>query len=185
MSKNIEITNDDHVWAEQNYKMTLIQYADYRCPYSAAAFPTICSTLKGYKNDIRFVYRQFPLVELHPGAFQMSLFAEAAGRQGLFWPAHKLLFESYRKLNSHSLSDFIERCGLNPEQFVEDLNSPSLREKIINDLDTGIQLGVVKTPSFILEGKLYQDEWHQSGFKNEIEQALKKLLVFTDARTTI
>jgi protein-disulfide isomerase len=170
----IEIAIDDHVKGNAGMPVTLIQYADYRCPYSGAAYPVLQETLSQFEGKVRFVYRHFPLIHLHPAAFPLSVFAEAAGKQGLFWHAHDLLFGAQRSITDERLMQFIGELGIKVDQFNSDLESENIKQKIVKDISRGKALGVQKTPSFLINGKLYQDEWHGSGLRNEIASALEE-----------
>jgi protein-disulfide isomerase len=174
----IEIASDDHIKGDAGMPITLIQYADYRCPYSGAAYPVLQETLAQFAGKIRFVYRHFPLIHLHPAAFPLSQFAEAAGRQGFFWQAHDLLFGSQNSITDERLTQFIEELAIGPDQFKSDLESENIKQKILKNISSGKALGVQKTPSFLINGRLYQDEWHRSGLRNEITLALENFRKF-------
>jgi len=174
LKSDLKIAKDDHVKGDDERPITLIQYADYRCPFSGAAFPVIQETLAEYQEVIRFVYRHFPLVQLHPGAFLLSQFAEAAGRQGHFWAAHQLLFGSQNLINDEKLTHFLLQQNVDESRFREDIESKEVSAKIMNDMMTGKKLGVHKTPSFFLNGRLFQSEWHQSGLRDQIRDLLGK-----------
>lgn len=168
----LEITSDDHVAGEASAPVTLIQYADYRCPFSAQALRPIEQTLNGLRDKVRFVYRQFPLVQLHPGSYELSQFAEAVAKQGHFWRAHELLFNVQQSLDDQTLGDFLTRFKIDESKLNHDMKSEEIKAKIARDMETGKELGVKKTPTFLVNGKLFQDEWHQSGMRDQILSAV-------------
>src|SRR5688500_4694138 len=87
----------DHVRGPANSPVTLVQYGDYECPYSGAAFPIIKDIQSRINDGLRFVFRNFPIGS-HPHAQQAAEAAEAAGRQDKFWEMHDLLFENQKHL---------------------------------------------------------------------------------------
>jgi len=167
------IAKDDHVKGDAHARVTLIHFADYRCPYSAAAHPVVKATLSHFEGRARYVYRHFPLTELHPAALPLARFAEAAGQQGFFWQAHDFLFGFQREITDERLARFIDELGIDPARFDAALESEATTRRVMRDVESGKTLGVHKTPSFWIDGKLYQDEWHRSGLRDEIAAALE------------
>jgi protein-disulfide isomerase len=172
MSKYLTIDGMDHERGAKQAPLTVIHYADYQCPFSGDAFAVIEKTLSQFEGKVRFVYRHFPLVHLHPDALALSQFAEAAGEQGHFWETHDFLFRTQKSLSDEKLEQFLSKLGLDMEKFSASLDSQKVKEKIKRDVESGKALGVHRTPTFILNGHLYQDEWHESGLKHQIERAL-------------
>ena len=170
----IEIASDDHVKGTDGLPVTLIHYADYQCPYSKSAYLVLQETLSQFEGKVRLVYRHFPLVHLHPAAYFFAQFAEAAGMQGFFWQAHDLLFGSRQQITDDRIAQFIVENKINDNQFKLDLESERIKQKIANDVSGGHAMGVQKTPSFLINGTLYQSEWHESGLENEIALALEQ-----------
>ncbi len=168
----LTIQSNDHILGKAKAKITLIQYADFQCPFSAAAAPLIRKTVREFGDDMCFVFRNFPLIHLHPFAFIASFVAEAAGEQGKFWQAHDLLFLNQRKFSPDAISDYFDLLELQPETFESSLKSKKLMNKIRNDQLSGANLSVKKTPSFFLNGQFYQNEWHESAMKHQIEKIL-------------
>lgn len=169
---SIEIDPNDHCKGTKSPAVTFIHYADYRCPYSGDAYPVIERTLEQFEGKILFIYRHFPLVHLHPQALLLSKFAEAAGEQGHFWEAHDLLFRAQRSLTNERLQEFVMSHKLDAAKFASAIDSERVRLKIENDLIKGKASGVQKTPSFVINGSLYQNEWHDSGFRDELSALL-------------
>ena len=161
----------DHVKGASTASVILVEYADFQCPFSAAAASVIAETVSDFRDKIQFVYRHFPLSHLHPAAMLLSQFSEAAASQDLFWEAHDFLFRSQKHINDETIRSFVSKHGLDEKELFQILESQSVRAKIEKDLLTGRALGVEKTPSFILNGKLYQNEWHKSGLREELQNA--------------
>ncbi len=89
-----EVNTEGHAKGPDSAKITLIEYSDFECPYCARAFPTVKQIVETYPNDVRFIYRQFPLTSIHPSAQKAAEASECAADQGKFWEYHDKLFES-------------------------------------------------------------------------------------------
>jgi protein-disulfide isomerase len=132
-------------------RLTLVEYGDYQCPYCRRAHPFVQRMLNEHGNELRFVFRHFPLQEVHDQAFTAALAAEAAGKQSKFWPMHNLLFENQERFHQKSLFlDLAEELGLDPNQFIVDRKREDLVDKIEKDFKSGIYSGVNRTPTFFL-----------------------------------
>lgn len=138
-------------------RMTLVEYGDYQCPYCRRAQSLVQRLLKEVGNDLRFVFRHFPLKEIHAQAFTAALSAEAAAKQGKFWPMHELLFENQDHFNKKTLFlDLAEELGLDLGRFIVDRKDDNIASKIEKDFGSGIYSGVNRTPTFFLnESKVY------------------------------
>src|SRR5688572_27585881 len=88
------VNNRDQQTGNLEARLTLVEYGDYQCPYCRRAHPLVLRLLKELGSELRFVFRHFPLQEIHPQAVTAAISAEAAARQGKFWPMHGLLFEN-------------------------------------------------------------------------------------------
>lgn len=145
-------------------KITLVEYGDYQCPHCGHAHPLLKRLLKEMGNDIRFVFRNFPLQEIHPAAYMAALAAEAASKQQMFWPMHDQIFENQQRLNGHAFVDFAEKLQLNMQQFARDWKSDAIQGKVEADFESGIRSGVNGTPTFFVNGEmlLSYDESYES-----------------------
>lgn len=160
----------DHIFGKVDSKVTLIEYGDFQCPPCASIHPTIKTVIEEYKDQIQFVFRNFPITTSHPNAKAAAGTAEAAGLQGKYWEMHDKIFESqsaWSNLGGTERTDFFagyaKDLGLDIDKFDSDLsgttNSVSVNEKINFDYALGKKAGVDATPTFYLNGvKLSQDE---------------------------
>ncbi len=108
---------------------------------------------------MRFVFRHFPLVELHPHALAAAEAAEAAGAQGKFWAMHDMLYENQGALEIEDLVEYANALELDIEQFTGDLVSHAHLERVQRDFRSGVQSGVRGTPTFFINDVLYEDSW--------------------------
>jgi len=146
------VNSEDHHQGNVNATITLVEYGDFECPHCRRAHPFINQLLKERNNEMHFVFRNFPLQEIHPHAYTSAIAAESAGKQGKFWEMHDLIFENQDKLNGNFLMSLAQDLGLGMIQFGKDLKSEAVQKKIEMDFESGIRSGVNGTPSFFLNG---------------------------------
>ena len=149
----LPITNHDHVQGADGAPITLIEYADFECPYSREAVKTVQVLQREFGGNLRFVFRHFPLAEKHPHAIQAAEAAEAAAAQGGFWPMYALLFEHQWELEYSDLMDYAGRLGLDKTTFGEALKTHHYFERVRTDVGTGRRHGVTGTPTFFVNGQ--------------------------------
>lgn len=128
---------------------TLVEFSDYQCPACSSFAPVVEDIINKYPDQLRFVYRHFPL-DQHQFAYQAALAAEAAGKQGKYWPMHQLLFENQNDLKSELFPEFAKKLNLNMDKFNSDFNSRGLKDKVERDRADGFRLGIDATPTFYL-----------------------------------
>lgn len=165
MSKLKSAVNaNDHHLGNVNATITLVEYGDFQCPHCRLAHPFIKRLLKERDNDLHFVFRNFPLTEVHPHAYTAAITAESAGKQDKFWEMHDLIFENQDKLNTKFLMFLAENIGLDMKQFAKDSKSNELQSKIETDFESGVRSGVNGTPTFFINGikLLTYDETYES-----------------------
>ena len=165
MSKlKLPVNSADHHEGNINAGIILVEYGDYQCPYCGRAYPLIKRLLKERGNDIHFVFRNFPLSEIHVHALAAAIAAEAAGKQDKFWEMHDRIFENQDLLADDFLLSSAQSLGLDMKQFKMDSKSEELQKKIESDFDSGVRSGVNGTPSFFLNGAklLTYDETYKS-----------------------
>lgn len=164
----------DHMQGKIGALITLVEYGDFQCEHCKEAHPIVKKILSTYKNNLLFVFRHFPLLEVHPYARLAAMVAEAAGRQNKFWEMHDLLFEN-QALFSKEETIWIELAktlDLDIVKFRADLYNPVLQEKIESDFKSGIISGVNGTPSFFINGKKFNGP---SDFKSLTEAMITHL----------
>jgi len=134
----------------------ILEYGDYECPYSRQAFRAIEFVEQELSGCIRFAFRHFPLVQIHPHAFGASAAAEAAALQDRFWAMHALLFRSQQALEDDDLLQYAEQLGLDVARFDEDRVGPDIRRRIRRDVESGLASGEVRgTPTLFIDGVVY------------------------------
>ena len=143
----------DHVRGPDDAPVTLIEYADFECPYCGQAEPVVRELLAQFGGDLRYVFRHLPLVDVHEHAQLAAEAAEAAGAQGRFWEMHDLLFAHQDALTLQDLEGYARELGLDVERFAERLRTRKYAPRIARDVDSADQSGVAGTPSFFINGR--------------------------------
>ena len=135
----------------------LIQYGDFQCENSAAVYPEIKMLQEKMGNQLKFVFRHFPLSAIHPLSVNAAVAAEAAALQGglSFWNMHDMIFENQKYLGHSSFSRFAEEIELNTMLFEDARRDKKLVQKIASDYESGVKSGVSGTPTFFFNGKKY------------------------------
>ena len=166
----------DHYYGNPLAPVELIQYGDFNCEHSAAAYAEIKMLQDKMGNQLKFVFRHFPLSTIHPMAVDAAVAAEAASLQGelKFWQMHDMIFENQKYLTTAALSKFAEEIGLNVNSFETDRRNKKLIWKVTSDFESGIKSGVNGTPTFFINGHLYNG-FHD--FEN-LYQTCKYILTF-------
>lgn len=145
------ITEDDHVRGNKNAPVTLIEYSDFECPYCGAFVPTVEQALAKYKDQVRLVYRHFPL-SFHPSALPAALAAECAAEQGKFWEFHDAMFKNQTNLTNAYFKQLAATNKLNTTKFNDCLSSQKYLDKVQNQAAAGGAAGVNNTPgTFVID----------------------------------
>ncbi len=154
----------DRVRGASNAPITLVEYGDYECPHCGRAYFILKSLEEAMGDDLRFVFRNFPLSQVHPHALAAAHAAEAAGLQGRFWEMHDLLFENQEFLEGPHILQYAMRCGLDLDRFARDVDSEVVAAKVKADFLSGARSGVNGTPTFFVNGHRYDDSWEPGPF---------------------
>jgi protein-disulfide isomerase len=163
------IGEKDHRLGPLDAPAQLVEYGDYQCPFCADALPGVKRILLRHGDGILFVFRHFPLVSQHPRAWRAAIAAEAAGAQGRFWPMHAHLLGNQHELSEEELRTHARALGLDMTAYERDLHDPQLTARVREDALSGIQSGVLGTPTFFVNGRRLE-----GGFKEgELEAAVE------------
>jgi len=154
----IPVNAEDHVQGLESAPITLVEYGDYECPHCAAAYPIIKRVQKKLGPKLRFVFRNFPLSNMHPVAESAAEAAEAAGAQGKFWEMHDAIFENQERFGQDDLlEDLAEDLKLDIRRFESDLASSKFKEHVRKDFMGGVKSGVNGTPTLFINGERFDE----------------------------
>jgi protein-disulfide isomerase len=152
------VSASDHMQGQDDAFVTLVEYADYQCPYCGDAHPVIKRLQKSLGKKLRFVFRNFPLAQAHPFALLAARAAEAAELQGKFWEMHDMIFENQEQLEPEVLPVWAHQIGLDVNQFAKAVSEGQVTKRIEDDYASGLESGVDGTPSFFINGARYEGE---------------------------
>lgn len=153
--------------------VTLMEFADFQCPFCARNLPLVQQVLDAYPKDVKFVYKEFPLTSIHQNAMNASKAAIAAKRQGKYWEMHDALFENYQNLAEDNLKKIAGEVGLDVAQWEKDYKSPEVDKDVQDDMRLASQSDVRGTPTMFVNGKRVANRSFE-GIKEMIESALKE-----------
>jgi len=149
----------DHIEGPPDAAATLVEYGDYECPFCGQAYPIIKAVQRHLENRLRFVFRNFPLTEMHPHALKAAMAAEAAGAHGQFWPIDDLLYEHQNALDERSVARYAESLRLDVERFRSELRGETYASRVHEDFMSGVRSGVNGTPTMFVNGVRHDGPW--------------------------
>jgi len=175
MSLKPPVSARDHIQGNSDAAIELVEYGDYQCPYCGRAYPIIKLIQQRFGDNLKFVFRNFPLSEIHPQAKKAAVAAEAADKQNKFWQMHDIIFENQQQLHQSALMEYAKLIGLDVEQFKDDLTNDELVKRVEDDLESGLRSGVNGTPGFFINGKKYDDSWDEDSLEAYIKAKITLL----------
>ncbi len=130
--------------------------------------------LKQYPNEVKLVYKNFPIASIHKFAHKAAVAALAAGEQGKYWEYHDLLFKDYKNINDAKIVEIATTLGLDMEKFFQDMTNQDFINLVNDDYQEGVNAGVRGTPTIFINGRLLKQR-SLSNFKAIIDDELKKV----------
>lgn len=152
--------------------VTIVEFSDFQCSYCAKVLPTVKQALDEYKTEAKLVFRHFPLIHFHKDAFKAALAAEAAKQQGKFWEMHDKIFENQGNIKEGDLLKYAEELKLDMDAFKKTMNSQETKEIVERDMELGKEFGILATPSFFINGKMFFGNKPIEVFREAIDDAL-------------
>jgi protein-disulfide isomerase len=138
-----------------NAKVTIVEFSDFQCPFCVKAIPQLEAVLKAFPNDVRLVYKQFPL-DQHSQAALASRASLSAHAQGKFWPLHDKMYANHRAINRQTVLEWAKELGLDMPKFTKLLDAPETQAAVDRDMADGTRAAVSATPTIYINGKKYQ-----------------------------
>jgi protein-disulfide isomerase len=174
-----DVSDHDHAIGSANAPVTLVEYGDYQCPYCYQAHPIVSSIRRELGEQLRFVFRNFPLAEIHPRAMRAAEAAESVaahtGEQA-YWVMHDLTFEhqqdSKDALDDEHLVGYAAEAGAVATLVQRDLDEGTFESRVRSDFLGGVRSGVNGTPTFFINGRRFEGNWtHVLSLIDAIRQA--------------
>ncbi len=168
-----------HIRGNVNAPVTLEEFGDFQCGSCGAYYPELKKIEAEFGDRLRVIFRELPLVPTHEHALLAAQAAEAAGLQGKFWEMHDKLYENQKTWTEARdlvpvFVDYAKQIGLNPDQFMKDLNGDKVAMRIFQDGKRAHAFNLRSTPTFFVNGKqATDDQWKPEGLRQMINDALK------------
>jgi protein-disulfide isomerase len=173
----LPVGDRDHVQGPATAPVTLVEYGDYECPYCRAAVPIVLE-LQGLLGDqLRYVFRHFPLTGLHPHAQHAAEAAEAAAAQGKFSEMHVALFEHQEALEDDHLVQYAADLDLDTARIRRELGAHSYAGRVREDFESGLSSGARGTPTFFLDDTRYDGIIGVRQFLSAIQDAHPEIVI--------
>ncbi|MFC7546115.1 DsbA family protein [Plantactinospora sp. GCM10030261] len=163
------VTAEDHVRGPVDAPVTIVEYADFQCPYCGEAYPNLREVLRQRADTVRLVFRHFPVANVHPYAEMAAETAEAAGARGHFWAIHDWLFDHQEQLDPVHMSLGVQQAGVDADEVSAEVNAHRRLDRVRRDFVGGIRSGVHGAPTFFV-----------NGVRHEAGHALPDLLAAVD-----
>jgi protein-disulfide isomerase len=170
---SMTITSTDHTRGHDDAKITLIEYADFACPYCARAHQSLTALLPKYGKDVRLVYRHMPLNDMHPAAQPAAEASEAADADGKFWEMHDALFDSQGDLTDEAIVAMASRIGFDADKMQDALQNGTYAQRVETDAAAGRKAGAHRTPTFFINGVQFDGDSDEASLDRALSAALK------------
>ena len=167
----------DHVLGKANAKITMIEYSDFQCPFCSRHLPTLKQIMAQYPNDVKLVYRHYPLSQIHPNAQKAAEASECVAKIGgndKFWQMHDKLFENQTTLGTDTYKRLAGEVGVDVAKFTACLDSGEMAGRVAADTASGNDAGVSGTPATFVNGTLLEGAQDVTAFQAEISRILGK-----------
>ena len=149
----VPVTQHDHIHGPADAAVTLVEYGDYECEYCAPADAIFHALQERFPKDLEFVFRHFPLDDVHPNAEAAAEAAEFAAAHGRFWEMHDGLYANQERLGLPLLLELAQALGLSESELRKALDSGAYAAKVRSDVRGGERSGVDGTPTFFINGR--------------------------------
>jgi protein-disulfide isomerase len=169
----LPVAPTDHTLGADHAPVTVVEYGDFECPNCKQAAPAVKLLLERFDQKVRFAYRHFPLVDVHPHAMAAAQAAECAGAQGKFWEMHDLLFAHQDHLKPKQLHGYAEQLGLDLASFTAEMDDEVYLQRVREHIQSGLQSGVRGTPGFFVNGTIHDVSFGIRSLFDAVEAALR------------
>ena len=174
------ITAADHSHGASTSQINFIEYGDFQCPACGAYEPLVQQLFAQYGSKVQFVFRNFPLIQVHKNAMIAAQAAEAANLQGKYWEMHDLLYSKQKDLsetpNASVVANYFDKyaqtLGLNVAKFNTDINSDAVKARIESDVTLANAAQVNHTPTFFINLAQIQNPQSLTEFQKDLDTAL-------------
>lgn len=163
--------DDDPARGAADARVTIVQFADFQCPYCGKANETVQQVMKDYDGKVKMVFRDFPL-GFHERAVPAAVAVNCAADQGKYWEMFDQVMPDQRKLSDEDLTAYAKNAKLNLEKWNACRADPARAEEVAKDQADGQSLGVTGTPAFFINGIMLSGAQPYEQFKSVIDREL-------------
>jgi Na+/H+ antiporter NhaA len=171
----------DHIRGPDDARVTLVEYGDFECPYCGQAEGVIRDLLTSFGDDMRYVWRNLPLQDVHPSAQLAAEAAEAAAAQGRFWEMHDLLLDHQGELTPRDLAGYARELGLDTERFTDEMRTREYAPRVSEDVASADESGVGGTPTFFINGRRHYGAYDVASLTTAVEAARRRARIAAKA----
>jgi len=168
----IPVGQTDHIQGDESAAVTLVEYGDYECPHCARAYSIVKKVQKHFGKQLRFVFRNFPLTEMHPNAEFAAETTEFAGAHGKFWEMHDQLFENQNRLGGELYAELAHKLNLSSADLASALEKREFAAKVHDDFSGGVRSGVNGTPTFFINNQRHDAPFDYEDLLTAIDAAI-------------
>jgi protein-disulfide isomerase len=166
------VSSSDHAQGPEDAKITVVEYGDFECAACGEAYHAVKILHDRFGTNMRFVFRNFPLREVHHRAELAAEAAEAADGQDRFWQMHDLLFENQCHLKAENLREYAAKAGLDLGRFDKEMRGHLYRQRVQKDVESGTKSHILCTPAFFVNGVLHDVSFGLEHLEQAIEAEL-------------
>jgi len=171
---SLPVGGADHILGPSQAAVTVVEYGDFECPNCKQAAPAVKLLLARFTGRVRFVYRHFPLEDVHPHALHAALAAEAAAGQGKFWQMHDLLFENQSHLKLPQLRRYAQQLELDMARYDAEMAEELYLQRVREHIESGERSGVRGTPGFFVNGVIQDVSFGMQKLFDVVEVEVKR-----------
>jgi protein-disulfide isomerase len=164
----------DHALGSEHARVVVIEYGDFECPSCKVAATTPTLLLERFPTQVRFLFRHYPVVEVHPHALMAAEAAEAAAAQGKFWPMYDLLFLNQAHLKDRDLYHYAGTLGLDMVRYAAEMGDHIYLQRVREQIDGGNRSHIRATPTFYVNGAVQDISFGMKALHDSVAAAVKQ-----------
>jgi protein-disulfide isomerase len=169
----VPVGNEDHIEGSLGSPVSFVEYGDYECPHCGSAYPIVKRVQRHFGKRLDFVFRNFPLTQIHRYAQAAAETAEFAASKGKFWAMHDLLFENQDRLGPELFAELASNLELDPAELQQALADGVFAARVRTDFTGGVRSGVNGTPTFFINGQRHNGPSDYESLVQKIDEALE------------
>ncbi len=172
--QQVPVTAEDPADGPVSAPVTLVEFSDFQCPFCQRVVPTLKQVRDKYGDKVRIVWKDYPLTQIHPQAFEAAEAGHCAHEQGKFWAFHDRLFPNQQALQTEFLKRYAADAGLDTTAFDACLDSSKYQQRVQDAIDAGTRLGVSSTPTVFVNGRVISGAQPFEAFSAIIDEELAR-----------